>query len=674
MADPAQLPQFSEIQVNQIQNQLEVLLQDYRETVTSLLQQEYFTWDNFIKPLEDKDELLHAFWSPISHVNAVMNRDELQSTYQACLPVLSEFETELGHNQALYKAYQAIRNSNEFKTLDGSQQKIINNALRDFHLAGVDLPADKKSQFKKLDAELSLLSNEFSQNVLEATQAWDLLVEDESELEGVPAHAMSMFKAMAEAQNKQGWLVTLDAPSYIAVLSHAKRRQLRETLYKAYITRASDEGPNAGEFDNGPVMAAILNKRQALAKLLGFPHYSALSLETKMAKDSKQVMGFLQDLAQRSKSTAAKEFEQLTQFAMAMDDLQNLQPWDVAYYSDQQRQDQYAFSEEQLRPYFPEEQVLKGLFGLVNKLYGLTIEEEKQFDSWHENVRLFSIYDENNTLRGQFYMDLYARTDKRAGAWMDDCRVRRRLDDDSIRTPVAFLVCNFSGPTDNKPALFSFDDVLTLFHEFGHGLHHMLTKIDYMDVSGIRGVAWDAVELPSQFMENFLWEREVIDLVSGHYETGEVLPHDLFEKVKAAKNYQSAMQMLRQLEFALFDFRLHQEFDGQDTVQIQQILNETRDEVSVVPRVDYNRFQHSFSHIFAGGYGAGYYSYKWAEVLSSDCYSRFEEEGIFNPKIGQDFLENILEKGGSQDALELFVAFRGREPKIDPLLRHSGLL
>ena len=456
------------------------------------------------------------------------------------------------------------------------------------------------------------------------------------------------------------------------VMSYADNRDLREEMYTAFATKASDQGPNAGKWDNTEVMADILKLRHELANLLGFANHAERSLATKMAQTPEQVLAFLNDLAARSKPIAEKEFAELKAYAKETAEMEDLQAWDVTYFAEKLRQQRYSISQEELKPYFPEDKVVSGLFAVVNRLYGLEISEQKDIDSWHKDVRFFEIHDADGELRGQFYLDLYARQHKRGGAWMDECLVRRKTAK-GIQTPVAFLTCNFSEPVGDKPALFTHDEVTTLFHEFGHGLHHMLTKVDYAGVSGINGVAWDAVELPSQFMENWCWEREALDLISGHYESGEKLPDDLYQKMIAARNFQSAMMMLRQLEFSLFDFRLHLEFEPDDGNQVDKILAEVREQVAVVKPPKFNRFAHSFGHIFAGGYAAGYYSYKWAEVLSADAFSKFEENGIFDRKPGLEFLSNILEQGGSKEPMELFIAFRGREPEIDALLRHSGI-
>jgi oligopeptidase A len=491
-------------------------------------------------------------------------------------------------------------------------------------------------------------------------------------LAGLPETAMTLAKQTAESLDKQGWMITLQFPSYMALMTYADNRELRKEHYTAFATRASDKGPNAGEWDNSQIMEQTLALRHEKAQLLGFNNYAEYSLATKMAEKPEDVTGFLEDLADKSWRHARKDLSELKQFAKEHYGINHLQAWDMGYFSEKMRQHYYQLSQEKVKVYFPVTRVIPGLFSVVEKLYGLIITEITDFDSWHQDARLFQISDENNELRGQFYLDLYARPKKRGGAWMDDC-VGRKKSGDTIQIPVAYLTCNFTPPIGDDPALLTHDEVLTLFHEFGHGLQHMLTQIDHLSVSGINGVEWDAVELPSQFMENWCWEKQALELISGHYETGEKLPEDLFQKMLAAKNFQAGMLMVRQLEFSLFDFRIHQQYNPNKGGQIYKTLNQIREQVAVIHPPEFNRFAHSFSHIFAGGYAAGYYSYKWAEVLSSDAYSLFEEKGIFDQTTGKSFLHHILEKGGSQDAMQLFVAFRGRKPNIDALLRHNGI-
>jgi oligopeptidase A len=668
------LPPFSRIHAEHVLPAVKQALEASRKQVEALLAaNDTYTWDNLVQPLEEMDDELSRMWSPVSHMNSVVNSDELREAYNACLPLLSEYGTEMGQNEGLFRAFRQIREGEEYRKLDAAQQKVIDNALRDFRLAGVDLPADQKDRYKAIQQELSGLTSKFSDNLLDATNAWHKQITDEAELAGLPESAVGLAKQAAEERGVEGWVFTLEFPSYYAVMNYADNRELRKEVYQAYVTRASDQGPDAGKWDNTEVMEKILDLRHELAQILGFSNYAERSLATKMAPSPDKVLEFLKDLANRSLGMAREELDELRAFAreQGLDDLKN---WDIAYYSEKLQQRKYDFSQEDLKPYFPETRVIPGMFEVVKRLYGLDIQEVSDIDTWHKDVHFYEIHNEQGRLLGQFYLDLYARSKKRGGAWMDECVARKRNADGSIQTPVAYLTCNFSAPVGGKPALLTHDEVITLFHEFGHGLHHMLTQIDYVSVSGISGVAWDAVELPSQFMENWCWEREAVDLISGHYETGDKLPDELYNKMYAARNFQAGMQMVRQLEFSMFDFRLHLEHNPQEGARIQEILDEVRAEVAVVPQPDYNRFQHGFAHIFAGGYAAGYYSYKWAEVLSSDAFAKFEENGIFDRKTGLEFLECILEQGGSREPMELFKEFRGREPEIDALLRHSGIV
>jgi oligopeptidase A len=589
------------------------------------------------------------------------------------LPLLSEYGTWVGQHKGLYDAYLQIQQREDFALLTEAQQKVISNALRDFKLSGVSLADDKKKRFAEIKSRLSDLSSTFSNNLMDATLAWNKHITDIADLSGLPESALAAAKQLAESKELEGWLFTLDIPSYLPVMMYADNQSLREQMYTAYSTRASDQGPNAGKWDNGAIIDETLALRHEISQLLDFDNYAQRSIATKMAQSTEQVNGFLADLAKRSKPQAQGDLQELRDFAERTHGVKQLNAWDMAYYSEKLQQQKYAISDEQLRPYFPEDRVISGLFEVVARLYDLTIEERTDVDTWHRDVRFFDIKQADGAIRGSFYLDLYAREKKRGGAWMDECQVRCSKSDGSLQLPVAYLTCNFSGPVGNKPALFTHDEVITLFHEFGHGIHHMLTKIDVGSVSGINGVPWDAVELPSQFLENWCWQPQALAFISGHFETGEPLPQDLLDKMLAARNFQSAMQMVRQLELSMFDFSLHQEFDPAEKNAVQTLLNRVRESVAVVIPPAFNRFQHSFGHIFAGGYAAGYYSYKWAEVLSSDAFGRFEEEGIFNKKTGADFLSNILEMGGSREPMDLFTAFRGREPKVDALLRHSGI-
>ncbi|HEB99024.1 MAG TPA: oligopeptidase A [Thiotrichales bacterium] len=667
------LPPFSRIEPEHVEPAIDALLGECRQTVERLLEDGGpYTWDNLIQPIEDVEDRLNRAWSPVSHMNSVVNTEPLRAAYNACLPKLSEYATDMGQNEALYQAVKAIAERDDFAELDQAQRKVIENELRDFKLSGVALPPGQRARFKAIMQELASLTAKFEENLLDATNAWQKHITDESRLAGLPDSTIALARQMAEEKDLDGWLFNLEFPSYHPVLTYADDRELRREVYTAYVTRASDEGPHAGRWDNGPVMEKILALRHEAAQLLGFRNHAERSLATKMARTPDEVLGFLNDLAERALPRAREELEEVRAFAREHFGAEEIEAWDLAYYSEKLRQHKYAISQEELRPWFPVTRVLPGMFAVVERLYGLRIREVEGIDVWHPDVRFYEIRDEEGGLRGQFYLDLYARPNKRGGAWMDEC-ISRRLTKEGIQTPVAFLTCNFTPPVGNDPSLLTHDEVITLFHEFGHGLHHMLTQVDYAGVSGISGVAWDAVELPSQFMENWCWEREALDLIAAHYKSGEALPEELFRRMTAARNFQSAMQMVRQLEFAIFDFRLHLEYDPDKGGRIYEILQEVRDRLAVLKPPSFNRFPHSFSHIFAGGYAAGYYSYKWAEVLSADAFSAFEEAGIFDRETGKRFLTRILEQGGSRDPLELFIDFRGREPTIDALLRHSGL-
>lgn len=664
------LPVFSAIKSADIQSAVEQLITESKDFIEQLVTSDSLTYETLVVALEEQDDKLNRLWSPISHMNSVVSSDELREAHDACLPLLSDYGTWVGQHNGLYNAFAALAKSNTFDELTTAQQTNVTNTIRDFTLSGVALSDDKKAQYAKVQSRLSELASQFSNNVLDATMGWTKHVTDEKDLAGLPDSALAAASQTAERKSLEGWLFTLDIPSYLPVMMYCENADLRKEMYTAFSTRASDQGPDAGKYDNSEIIQESLTLRQQVAEILDFNSYADRSLATKMADSPQQVIEFLEDLAKRSKPQAIQDLADVRAFAKAEYGAEDLQAWDLTFYSEKLKQQRYSISDEELRPYFPESTVVSGLFTVVSKLYGMTITPRKDVDCWHSDVSFYDIYDKENVLRGSFYLDLYAREGKRGGAWMDECRVRRRIGD-NIQAPVAYLTCNFNGPVGDKPALFTHDEVVTLFHEFGHGIHHMLTKVDVAGVSGINGVAWDAVELPSQFLENWCWQEEALAIISGHYQTGESLPKDLLDKMLAARNYQSAMQMVRQIEFSLFDMAIHQ--NNAQPVNVQAILDDVRETVSVVIPPSFNRFQHGFSHIFAGGYAAGYYSYKWAEVLSSDAFGRFEEEGIFNPQTGADFLHNILEQGGSQPPLELFKLFRGREPKVDALLRHSGI-
>ncbi|MGL4473214.1 MAG: oligopeptidase A [Shewanella sp.] len=668
------LPQFSKIKPEHIQPAIEQAIEDCRRLVEQVVSgTEQFTWANLVAPLEAADDRLSKMWSPISHMNSVLSTEEWRAAHDACLPLLSDYGTWIGQHQGLYQAYKALHQSPQFAQLSKAQQTSIEHSLRDFELSGIGLDDAGKKRYGEIAKRLSEITSQFSNQLLDATEAWQKHIVDETLLAGLPESAIAAAKAMAEEKELSGWVFTLDFPSYMPVMTYSDNRELRQEMYSAYVTRASDQGPFAGQYDNSALMDEIVALRHELANLLGFANYAEKSLATKMADTPEQVISFLNELALRSKAQGQADLAELKSFAEQTYGVTELASWDLSYYAEKLQEHKYEISQEELRPYFPEDKVLSGLFFTVSQLFGLRIEEQKDVDKWHKDVRFFHIYDASNILRGSFYLDLYARSGKRGGAWMDECKVRR-LDGEQLQLPVAYLTCNFNAPVDGKPALFTHDEVTTLFHEFGHGIHHMLTKIEVGGVSGINGVPWDAVELPSQFMENWCWSKEALVEISGHYQTGEPLPQVMLDKMLAAKNFQSAMMMLRQIELSLFDFRLHYEYDPAQGAKVQAVLDDVRKQVAVVFPPAFNRFQHSFAHIFAGGYAAGYYSYKWAEVLSADAFSRFEEEGIFNPHTGADFLTHILEMGGSEEPMELFTRFRGREPSIDALLRHSGII
>ncbi|MBU0911960.1 MAG: oligopeptidase A [Gammaproteobacteria bacterium] len=667
------LPVFSQIEPSQIKARVEQLIAACTADIEAVVQEPNPSWQSLIVALEENSDELGKFWSPVSHLNSVKNSPELREAYESCLPLLSDFSTYVGQHEGLYQAYLKLSQSAEYATLTTAQQKVIQNALRDFKLSGIGLSDEKKQRYGEIQSRSSDLASNFSNNTLDATQAWFKHIEDESLLSGLPEDAKLAAAEAAAQKELSGWVFTLEFPSYIAILTYADNRDLRAELYQAYCTRASDQGPTAGQFDNSAIIEETLALRHELAQLLDFDNAAEESLATKMAESPAQVLEFLADLARRAKPQALQDLAELKAFVKAEFGVDELNSWDVTYYSEKLKQAKYSISDEALRPYFPESKVVPGLFSVLGKLFGIKVQKREGVDVWHPDVSFYDIFDAKGELRGSFYLDLYARAKKRGGAWMDDCQGRRWKADGSLQHPVAYLTCNFNKPVGGKPALFTHDEVVTLFHEFGHGLHHMLTQVDASAVAGISGVAWDAVELPSQFLENWCWQPEALALISGHYQTGEALPQDMLDKMLAAKNFQSALFLVRQLEFALFDFRLHAEYDPALGGRVQHILDDVRQQVSVIMPPRFNRFQHGFSHIFAGGYGAGYYSYLWAEVLSADAFGRFEEEGIFNAAVGQDFLHCILEKGGSAEPMELFKAFRGREPSNAALLRHMGI-
>ncbi|MCR9191711.1 MAG: M3 family metallopeptidase [Gammaproteobacteria bacterium] len=664
----ADLPLFESIQIDTFPARLEALLAQHLQKVAQLTQETTPTWETLMRPLEEMQNELEKFWSPLSHLHAVANTPALRTCYEACLPKLSAYESALGQNQALYDAVKRINTA----SLNAAQQTILADQLRDFVLAGVALSDEHKKRFEEISSRLSHLANQFENHVLDAVHDFHHHVTDLQILAGLPPHAVAKAEALAKEKTLEGWAIGLDAPTVVAVLTYADDRKLRETIYEAYVTRASDQGPSAGRFDNTLVMQEILSLRLEAAQLLDFPNYAALSVATKMAKSPQEVMTFLQDLIPQAHQQAKSEFTELQIWARETLQMGTLEPWDVSYVSEKKKEALFAISQEALRAYFPLPKVLSGLFAIIEQLYGMRFEEVADIDRWHPDVICYCLVDETDAVRGYIYMDLFARAHKRGGAWMDSCQSRFVGADGSIQLPIATLTCNFA--KSDGVAHLSHDELETLFHEMGHCLHHVLTKVDYISGSGIHGVEWDAVELPSQFFENWCWEALPIEMLTAHMETGASLPADMFQQLMAAKNFQSAMALIRQLEFSLFDFRIHETFsEASDTQWIGDVLKDIRQKIAVTPTVSYGRFQHSFSHIFAGGYAAGYYSYIWAEVLSSDAFGRFEEDGIFDTKAGRDFLHQILEVGGSKKAADAFVAFRGRMPTVDALLRHRGI-
>ncbi len=672
------LPRFDAIRPEHVEPAVRSLLDTLRSTVERLQDDPAApSWDNFVEPIEDDGERLGRAWGIASHMHSVMDTPEWREAYNAMLPEVTRFYAELGQNLKLFEKYKSIRNSAAFAELSPARQRIIENELRGFRLSGAELPDEQKPRFQAIQEEMAGLGAKFSENLLDATNAYAHVVTVESELAGLPADVITAAREAAEKAGVEGWKFGLKMPSYLPVMQYADSRALRETLYRAYATRAAelDNGYSKPEWDNGPLIKQILALRAEEAQMLGYRHFADVSLVPKMADSPEQVLGFLRDLATKAKPFAERDLAELAAFAESELGLAPLEPWDVAYVSEKLRIARYAFSEQEVKEYFPEPKVLEGLFKVVERLYQVRIQADSG-PVWHPDVRFFRI-ERDGELIGQFYLDLYARDTKKGGAWMDSAITRRRLAH-GIETPVAYLVCNFPGPVGGKPATFSHDDVITLFHEAGHGLHHLLTRVDDLAVSGIHGVEWDAVELPSQFMENFCWEWDVVREMTAHMDTGAPLPRELFDKMLAAKNFQSGMQTVRQLEFSLFDLLLHMDFDP-SRQHVMDLLAEVRKEVAVLVPPEWHRFPNSFSHIFAGGYAAGYYSYKWAEVLSADAFAAFEESGrpkgsVLDAETGERFWNEILAVGGSRPALDSFKAFRGREPQVDALLRHSGMV
>jgi len=687
LLDLTGLPRFDAIRPEHVTPAIEQLIADARQVVQQLeAPADSVSWDNFVVPLEEATEHLGRAWGMVNHLNHVMDTPELRATYNENQPKVTEFWTELGQNEALFAKYKQLRASTEYDTLTPARKRIVENALRDFRLGGAELPEKQKERFAEIQEQQAALSTRFSENVLDATNDFKLLVENEAELAGLPDDAKAAARAAAERDGKTGWQFSLHFPSYFPVLQFADNRELREKIYRANATKASEMGAVFSEvekWDNTNNIAQLLKLRDEEAKLLDFRSFADVSLEPKMAESPERVIEFLEDLARRARPYAEKDLAELRAFAKDELGIDEMQAWDATYASEKLREKRYAFSAQEVKQYFPEPKVVAGLFGVISKVFGVTISLD-QGPVWHPDVRFFRIERDGHAgkqLVGQFYLDLYAREGKGQGAWMDDARGRRLNTGGIVQTPIAYLVCNFTPPAtvdgQLQPSLFTHDEVTTLFHEFGHGLHHMLTEVDELSVSGISGVEWDAVELPSQFMENFCWEWDVLQDMTAHVKTGEPLPRELYEKMLAAKNFQSGMQTLRQVEFSLIDMHLHYDFDPNSQKTVQDLVDEVRSKFSVLIPPSFNRFQHSFGHIFAGGYAAGYYSYKWAEVLSADAYAAFEEAveagGGALDETGKRFHREILSVGGSRPALESFKAFRGREPQIDALLRHNGM-
>jgi oligopeptidase A len=663
---PDGLPDFAAIRAEHVEPAVTTIVARHRDTLTALIAQPDPTFVSLIEPFEDANHALARVWNSVQHLNAVLDEEHFRAAYNKCRVALADYHAEIGQNQALHDACAHIR-ERESTTLDGAQIKLLDDLLRDFRLAGVALPPERKQRFRELMQELARAQSKFEENVLDATQDWTLEIEDEGELAGMPAGAVARAAATARSRGLDGWLLTLDEPNYFAVLQHAESDSLRRQFYEAWTTRASDRGPSAPRFDNSALMDEILALRHETAELLGFSSYAELSLATKMAADPGEVLAFLRDLAARYRPAAAREFEELEQFAG-----RRLEAWDMSFYAERLRRERHSVSQEAMRPYFPLPKVVEGMFAVASRLYGLSFEKRDGISTWNPEVRYYAISDSGGREIAGFYLDPCAREGKRGGAWMHDCISRKGFGGTRV-IPVAQLVCNFTPPVGDAPPLLTHSDVVTLFHEFGHGLHFMLTQVDYPSIGGIAGVPWDAVELPSQFMEQYAWQPEVLPLISAHVDTGAPLPTGMLEKLLASRVFHAGLASVRQLEFALFDFRLHTEYRPDHGGRVYEILEEVRAEVAVTRFPEWNRFAHAFMHIFSGGYAAGYYSYKWAEVLAADAFSAFEDTGVFDATVALRFLDSILSRGGSRDIMEAFVEFRGRRPEVTPLLRKDGI-
>ena len=666
-------PQFTDIKAEHVVPAIEAIIESNKKSINELLENiETPTWENLILPLDDLDSLLSDAWSPASHLNSVNPNDELRTAFNACLPKLSAYYTEIGQNDKLYQAIRKISQSLDFDNYSVAQKKAITNSLRDFKLSGISLNAEKKETYGKLQSRLSELQSKFSDNTTDATNAWTKHITNPEELKGIPESSLAMMANNAKSQDKEGYYFDLQSPYIIAVLTYCENRELRQEISIAYNTRSSQEGPLAGQFDNTEIIKELLEKRLELSKLLDFENYAEYSLATKMASSTDEVVDFLSALVEQSKPQGEVEFARLEKFAQDEYGVDKLAAWDIAFYSEKMKQKLFDISKEELRAYFPEDKVLEGLFKITSLLFDIEVTPETNFNSYHPDLQLYKVSRDKKT-NAHFYIDFYARPGKRGGAWMDSYRSRYKKADGTTQLPVTYLVGNFTPAAEGEQALLTHDDVQTIFHEFGHGIQEMLTQTDVKAVSGISGVSWDAVELPSQFLENWCWDKEAVSLISGHYQTGEALSSDKLDKLIEAKNFNSALAMLRQLEFASFDFHLNIDYPTEKFISVDDTAYKIRRQTTVTPSLEKNRFHNSFTHIFSGGYSAGYYSYKWAEVLSADAFSRFEEEGIFNEETGRDFANTVLGEGGSRDAAEVFQSFRGRSPQIDALLRHSGI-
>ena len=672
LLEESALPRFAAIRPDHVQPAVSAILAEHRARIAALLADcAPRTFANTLLPQEALEQRLEQVWSPVSHLHAVQDSEALRAVYGDAEQAISDYAAALGQNRELYAAVKAVADRADFSGLPRSAKTLVEHSLRDFRLSGVALEEPARTRFREIANTLTRLATEFEEAVLDATQAWTEPV-DEAALRGVPEAEREQLRQAAAEAGREGYLVTLKQPSVQAILTYADDRALRERVYTAYQTRASDQGPNAGAFDNSARIEEILNLRHEAARLLGFANSAEESLATKMAGTPQRVLNFLHDLVRRAKPVAQRELAELREFAQAHVGIAELQPWDVAYAAEKLRQRTFSLSAEELKPYFPLPGVLAGLFAIVDRVFGATLRERTGVETWHPDVRYYDLLDASGRVRAGCFVDLYTRSGKRGGAWMDVCR-SRFANGGATQLPIAYLTCNFAPPVGDKPSLLTHDDVTTLFHEFGHGLHHLLTEVDYPSVAGIDGVEWDAVELPSQFMENFCWQREALNLFARHWQTGELLPDDLFARMFAARHFQAGLFLVRQLEFALFDFRLHLEFEPARGARALALLDEVRREVAVIIPPPWQRMPHSFTHVFAGGYAAGYYSYLWAELLSADAFARFEEAGIFDRNSGVAFRDSILAVGGSRPALESFVEFRGREPQADALLRSHGL-